>query len=211
LRDVPGNVLEPAIDSDLGAITPEPDQAVGLLCWEGTTKVYEGFFVFTPAQPLPVINAAADAALLARELLPLPDPDIATSPPVGRPQLAGVATWYRIGDAWQTFSATATLEGVSATVTATPTTVVWEPGDGAAAFTCTGPGDVYDPNDPRAVSDCAHTYTVATADGASVALTATITYEVAWTATDGSADTLDPVTRTATVALEVDEVQAVIR
>ena len=52
----------------------------------------------------------------------------------------------------------ATLGGVSATVTATPTQVVWEPGDGSPAVTCTGPGEAYDPSAPDATSDCAHTY-----------------------------------------------------
>lgn len=191
-------------------VLPETGRAVGLVCSQDGKVVHDEIFVFDPQQPFGSDFAAGDAALLARELLPLPDPDIVTSPPADRPQLAGLSTWFAVGTAWQTFSATATLGGVSATVTATPSTVVWDPGDGAPTVTCDGPGRTFDRDDPDATSDCTHTYTVATGPGA-LALTATITYEVAWTATDGSGDVLDPVTRTATVPITVGQVQAVIR
>lgn len=199
------------VDRLLGAITPEVDQLVALVCFVDAAQVHEEFFLFDPAMPFGALTAAADAALLARELLPLPDPDVRTSPPAGRPQLVGVATWFRVDTAWQTFSATATLGGVSATVTATPTQVVWDPGDGSAPITCDGPGTAFDPARPGAVSDCSHIYRRRTASGAEHALTATITYDVAWTATDGSSDVLDPVTRTSTVAVAVDEAQAIVR
>lgn len=153
----------------------------------------------------------ADAALLARELLPLPDPDIVTSPPTNRPQLVGIETWFRVGEAWRTFSASASLGGVTATVTATPILVTWDPGDGAPAITCDGPGVGFDATRPDLESDCAHTYRHHTPAGSTIPLTATITYDVAWTATGGRGDMLDPVTRTSTVALTVDQAQAVVR
>lgn len=192
-------------------ITPEIDQLVALTCFVNGDQVYQEMILFDPAMPFGAVTAAADAALLARELLPLPDPDVLTSPPAGRPQLVGVATWFRVETAWQTFSATATLGGVSATVTATPTRVEWDPGDTSAPITCDGPGAAFDPARPGAVSDCSHTYLRRTPPGGAHALTATITYDVAWTATDGSSDVLDPVTRTSTVAVAVDEAQAVVR
>jgi len=206
---VEGTTPDIGIDVAKGPIIPELDQLVALTCFVGGNQVHQEIFPFDPAAPFGTVNVAADAALLARELLPLPDPDVRTSPPVGRPQLVGVTTWFRVDTAWQTFSATATLGGVSATVTATPVQVVWDPGDGTAPITCDGPGNAFDPARPGTVSDCAHTYLRRTA--ADHALTATLTYDVAWTATDGSADVLDPVTRSTTVAVAVNEAQALVR
>ena len=182
-----------------------------MTCYEGSRQVHQEIFEFDPAQPFGGFNVGVEAALLAREMLPLPDPDVITSPPAGRPQLVGVATWLRVDSDWLPAAATATLGGVSATVTATPTKVVWEPGDGTPAITCTGPGLAFDPGRPEATSDCTHTYTRRTADGAHHDLTATITYDVAWTATDGTGEALDPVTRTTTIPITVDEAQALVR
>ena len=208
---VPGSTPELGTDVGKGSITPEVGQLVALTCSVDSRLVHQEIFTFDPAAPFGTINAAADAALLAREMLPLPDPDVVTSPPAGRPQLVGVATWFRVDTAWQPVSATATLGAVSATVTATPTQVVFDPGDGSAPITCTGPGPAFDAAQPDATSDCAHTYQRRTPDGTTLDLTATITYDVAWTATDGTGDTLDPVTRTSTVALTINEAQALVR
>lgn len=207
----PGADMPFQADIAFGAIVPDDGQPVILTCHEGTRRVYEDLLVYDPTLPFGALDAGAEAALLARELLPLPDPDIATSPPADQPQLVGVATWYAIATTWQTYTATATLAGTSATVTATPTSARWDPGDGTAPITCTTPGTTYDPAHPGTTSDCAHTYRQRTPTGTAIALTATITYTIAWTATDGTADTLDPLTRTTTVPLTIDDAQALIR
>ncbi len=207
----PGADLPFQADTTFGAIVPDDGQPVILSCYDDNRRVYEDFFVYHPALPFGTLDAGAEAALLARELLPLPDPDIATSPPADQPQLVGVATWFAIATTWQTYTATATLAGTSATVTATPTSVRWDPGDGTAPITCTTAGATFDPAHPDTTTDCAHTYQRHTPAGTTLALTATITYTIAWTATDGTADTLDPLTRTTTIPLTIGDAQALVR
>lgn len=180
---------------------------------EQDNQTYVALITWDPQNPFGSLAAADRAADEARKAIVLIDPDIKTSPPVGRPQLVGLPTWLWVEQAWQPRSATASLGGVSAEVTATPSKIVWSAGDGSAPFTCTGPGEPYDEHHPDRVSHCSHTYqdrsTTAGPD-ATFALTATITYTVHWQATNGEAGDLDPVTRTATVPLLVREAQAVI-
>jgi hypothetical protein len=83
--------------------------------------------------------------------------------------------------------------------------VAWEPGDGGPSVTCATGGTTTG-------GDCTHTY-VQSSSGArdgTYALTATITWEIAWTATTGEGGTLEAVTRTATIPLTVQQAQAVL-
>jgi hypothetical protein len=105
------------------------------------------------------------------------------------------------------------VAGTSATVVATPTKVLWDPGDGSPAVECDGPGRPWEPADGSATPDCGHTYTVrSTIDDpqGTYRLRATITYAVSWTATNGDGGDLDPISATTTVPLTVHEIQAMI-
>jgi hypothetical protein len=103
--------------------------------------------------------------------------------------------------------ASATLDGVTATVSATPVDVRWRASDGQQ-LTCEGPGTAYRtsvPADDQA-SDCTLLFETA----GSEQLTATVTYRVGWTATTGDTGALPDLQRTTTVGLIVRAAQAVI-
>jgi hypothetical protein len=97
---------------------------------------------------------------------------------------------------------------VTATVVATPVHVEWDTGDGSTT-TCHGPGSPYDGGP---AGDCSHVYRWPSLGqpGGTYPLTATVTYDVDWTATTGQAGALGTVTRASTVPVRVVEVQAVI-
>jgi hypothetical protein len=123
-------------------------------------------------------------------------------------QLVGVRTWLWIDPAqWQPQSATAAVPGLSATVTAQPTTVQWDMGDGTT-LTCDGPGVAYDPGRPDGDqhSDCSHVFEH---DGTHD-VRATIEWQVRWTASDGSSGALPDVTRATQFPLQAEQRQAVI-
>jgi len=203
----------PGIDRSHVA-TVEVGKSYWLWCDDAdNNQTYVALITWDPQNPFGTIAAGDRAADEARNAVVLIDPDIQTSPPPGRPQLVGLPTWLWVDAAWKPHSAAATLGGVTATVTATPSTIVWSAGDGSAAFTCTGPGEIYDEHHPDRVSHCAHTYldrSTATNANGTFALTATITYTVHWQATNGEAGDLDPVTRTRTIPMLVREAQALI-
>ena len=213
-KGVEGSVFNVEIDVASGPVTPEPANLVDLQCRDKGVLVYEEAFTFNPAAPFGAIAAGFDAAALARNTLPLPDPKLYTSPPSDKAQLVGVATWLWVDDPWVTLEASATLGGVTATVRATPSMIEWDPGDGTGVFACDGPGAVWDNDHPSRTSHCTHTYlnrsTVA-GPTATFALTATVTYTIVWTATNGQNGTLDALTRSAAIPLLVHEAQALIR
>jgi hypothetical protein len=146
----------------------------------------------------------------AYRFLPLPAPGVRTNPPVGRAQLVNLPTWLWLDPAtWGARSATASVPGLSATVTAVPVSVTWTMGDGGRVV-CRGPGTAYDPKRPEAAQHptCSYTYRHA-ADAYQV--TATTTWRVTWVA-HGAPDggTLPPLARSSPATpLRVVEVQAI--
>ena len=163
--------------------------------------------------PLPAPPAPAVLAAQVRARLVLPQPVIRSSPAPGILQLTRLPTWLWISRAvWTPRSKTATVPGESVTATATPVSVVWHPGDGSAV-TCSGPGvpytSAFSPSSPS--PDCGHTYTRSSAGqpGAAYHVTATITWDITWTATGGAGGALPPLFTTAATAFRVAESQAV--
>jgi hypothetical protein len=204
-----------------GHITPKPGDFIWLVCFDDAGAQREqDLFQFDPGLPLgpnipggvPVVTGQ-QVAQQALATVDLPDPTIATSPPVGTAQLVGFPTWLWLTGPWAQRDATATLAGTSATVSATPFAATWTFGDQSAALTCPGPGTAWDPSHPDTSSTCTHTWTTrstaADPDG-TFPLTATVSYHVAWTATDGESGQLPDLTRTSTIAVTVHEAQAVI-
>jgi len=151
--------------------------------------------------------------VLAREayrFLPLPVPQIRLNPPAGSAQLVSLRTWLWLDAAtWGARSATASVPGLSGTVTAVPVSVTWTMGDGGRVV-CRGPGSAYDPKRPEAAQhpSCSYTYRHA-ADAYQV--TATTTWRVTWVAHGApGGGTLPPLARTSpAVAVRVVEVQAI--
>lgn len=198
---------------DDGPVDPEPGELYVLVCRDQSGRTVKSLLQrFDPADPLGGIAATERALDEARKRLDLPLPSPGLNPPGA--QLVGVATWLWVDGPWAPASATAQVAGVSATVTATPVSVVWSPGDGTTV-TCDGPGTPYDPNRPPADqrSSCTHAYgrSSAALPGGAYALTATVTYEVTWSSSTGAGGALGTLTRTTTVAVVVEEAQALIR
>lgn len=149
-------------------------------------------------------------ALTARSRLTLPEPHIQTSP--ATTQLVGLPTWLWVDRAsWNPRSATASVPGVSVTVTATPVSATWSLGDGATV-NCQGPGTPFTVgNDPQAASpDCGHTYRESSAGRPDEAFpsSTTVRWTIAWSGGGQSGTFADMIT-TASAAFRVAESQAI--
>ena len=122
-------------------------------------------------------------------------------------------TWLWVDGPWTSASATASVGAVAATVTATPVEVVWDTGDGTTT-TCDA-GTPYDLSRAPAEqhSGCTHVFTRSSASlpGGTYAVTATVTYEVSWTASTGAGGGLGTLSRSTTTGVPVTEAQALIR
>ena len=90
---------------------------------------------------------------------------------------------------WRPVTVTATAAGVSATATATPTVLSFDPGDGSAPVSCTGPGRAWvfgqDKNFDPAPGGCSYAYPRSSYGFPEGMVTATyaITWQVTWSAT----------------------------
>ena len=165
--------------------------------------------LWAPAgQPVPAIPPQV-VAQQAESHLVLPVPAVAMSPAAF--QVVRVPTWLWVaGAAWRPVTATAQVPGTAVTATATPVSVVWDLGDGAAV-TCRGAGTPYRPGvgDPAAVSpDCGHTYLVSSADQPDgvFTVTARVHWTVDWTG-GGQQGVFPDLVSTTSRAVRVQEVQ----
>jgi hypothetical protein len=153
------------------------------------------------AAPPPPTSAVV-VATSARAQLVLPLPDAQLAPPPDVDQIVGVATWLWLSpDQWQPLSRTASVPGVSATVTARPQSITWDAGDGTS-LDCAGPGLAFEPG--RTASDCTHVYL----DRGDVTTTITVHWQLDWTSSVGAGGSLGTVDRSTTIPLHVVEVQA---
>jgi len=165
-----------------------------------------------------------DPAVLAQQAygeLTLPKPVAKRSPDEGNsdPQYGGLPytwtnlwTWTWQTD-WQSRARTVELRGVSATVTATPTALVFDPGDGAAPVTCEGPGRPWTPadgSDPPSRGGCGYMYRAVTPNGPLTASTS-IRWSVTWTSNVGAGGTFPVLTTQSASSFLVEQIQVVIR
>lgn len=186
---------------------PVDGQRYGLICY----SVPDGAIVL--AQWIiyqPGVNVITPATLANQALkeLPLVYPRPRTAPPRTATQVVGIRTWMWIDAAdWTAISATAAIPGLSATVTATPTSTVWDTGDGATV-TCDGPGTAYDPSTPDADqhSDCSHAFQH---DG-TYPVRVSIVWSVTWSASNGAGGNLGLFQRSTEFDVTVEQRQAVI-
>jgi hypothetical protein len=178
--------------------------------WANCTLIAGGGavdFLTRPALP----NAQLLAAAAERELT-LALPVVASSPPRGGVQLVGIPVWFWVEN-YEASATTATIPGLSATLTATPATtrVAISGGPPRArgdrtTLDCHGPGTpwVTGRYRPRASSDCSHLFEW----NGTFAVDVTVDWNLTWTATNGEAGTLPTVSRTTTFALTIQEAQA---
>jgi hypothetical protein len=127
--------------------------------------------------------------------------------------LVGTDTWLWVanpGDAYGTVSATASVPGITVTVTARARQVRWDMGDGQQVV-CATPGTPWQVgmsgDDPS--PDCGHRYTreSGAAPGGRFRVRATVTWDVSWTGTGGLGGDIDPLQMAATRPLRVVELQ----
>lgn len=176
-------------------------------CFDAATGEHVSTRYFRYERGAPALSGRALARSAVASLAPaFPEPR--TNPDIEHRQLPGIDTWLWVEPAaWGPVSATASIPGLSATVTAEPTHVIWDMGDGSPPIVCAGPGTPYDPDlrPSEQSSDCTHRYRSRGSYGAS----ATIHWELRWAASDGDGGTLDPIARTSAFTMTVAERQAV--
>jgi hypothetical protein len=226
----------PAGDSRWGGANPASHVLYAMECTLGYflgvpdtlgDPIYVTTFVVTvkgqppkpPAQPPP------DPAVLAQQVvrtLKIPAPSTGRYPagvmPDGRPYTAVHAyTWFWTDPAgWQPLSASASLRGVSVTVTATPSALEFTPGDGSAAVSCSGPGVAWNAQSfgPWAASPvgCDYVYPHSSAGFPDQEVTATygIVWHITWTSNTGAHGALPDLTTAARSSFVVAQVQAVV-
>lgn len=167
------------------------------------SMAYRSEFEHNPAVP----GGGIDVAALARQVydqVPLAFPQAHTAPPPDA-QLAGFPVWLWLDDGvWRSFDASASLAGITVTVTAQPKHARWNLGDGTTK-TC-GQGTAWTSGSTAAHSDCDHLYNNVGRYNAGV----TMVWSVSWSASTGQSGTLPDASRSTSLAMDVSERQAVI-
>jgi hypothetical protein len=150
---------------------------------------------------------------IATARLDPPSPSISTAPPHSSAFLVQTPTWLWLNSSyWHPYSETASTGRVSATAVATPVHTTWDMGNGETVL-CDGPGVPWGPDVP--VDDgCTHTYrhSSAGAPADSFDLTAAVTFDVSWSSVNagGMGGSLQSLTRSSVVPIQVGEVQALV-
>ncbi len=209
---------------DWSLLTDPPPDWVGRqvsvlrICGDGGTYEVAEVVTFTlPVSGPPVVNPR-DLAVMARNRLPFPLPDVAFSPPLDGSEdflLVQLETWIWATN-WSEVSRTASAGGVVATVTARPVRMTWDftprRSDPSTEGGCTGPGTSYDPSKrPEEQSTaCSITFRHSSAaePGAVYEGHVTVIYEVTWTSNLGAGGSLGTVPRTTVLPVRVGEQQA---
>lgn len=199
-------VEDPEVRASYEAAHPGQDGAVYLSVCTFDDGVARNFGVNWYPEMTPEELALQAVQQVQRQL---PAPRVGVNPP--GPQVVRVPTWLWVEpDSWVPVAATASVPGVSATVTATPQRVAWAMGDGQTVR-CDGPGQPFTPAQAGQQPVCGHTYQQSSArqPGGAYPATATVTYDVAWAAVGApGGGPLPPITNTTELALQVTEVQA---
>jgi hypothetical protein len=150
--------------------------------------------------------------LIAAARRPLPLPGVATSPRRDLDQLVNLPTWLWV-DNWAPVVGTASSPALTVTVTARPRVVSWQMGDGSAALVC-GAGTPWNATlrEEQQRSDCTHTYRRSSANepGQRFTATATMTWDVSWSASNGESGALGSAVRSESFQLRVAEGQAIL-
>ncbi len=179
--------------------------------------------VFVPtspasAGPVAVVSPSTVAEQAVRSIS-LPSPMIELNP--SPDSITGLATWLWISPGiWHSYSATASVAGISATAWAVPSSVTWNMGDGNSVV-CDGSGTAYQVNIPASVQNtsCSYTYETTSAgqpspdgdpDDGAFTVTATIVWKVSWTSSvPGEGGTLPSLETSSSVPVRVVQVQSV--
>ena len=187
-------------------------------CSDGTVG-----FVWVPnpgagAAPGAPTVTPAQLAQQASKQLPLSHPTIRRSPSQdlryqGDPySWVNLWTWFWTDPAsYKPLTQTVSLGGVSATVTAKPVGLLFDPGDGSNPVRCDGPGRAWTDADGKAApsSGCGFEYTHVT--NGTVLTRITILWQVSWSGSGGAGGVLPQLRTEATAPLRVLQAQVVNR
>lgn len=182
-----------------------------------TTNLWISSAPGAPAAP-PAVDPYA-VALQAENSLNLPSLTIGFNPPTNA--VVNLPTWLWVDPAlWHPYVVSATVGAVTATATATPTSVTWNLGDGGS-LVCAGPGTAYRTDLPASAqqTSCSYVYQTTSlgqpsSDGSpndgAFRVTATVAWQVVWTAQGApGGGNLPPLTTTSTTNLRVEQVESV--
>ena len=156
-----------------------------------------------------------DAEFLAEQAasrLAVSSPQVELSPKVGLNQIVQLPTYMWVTN-WEPDSTSASVPGVTSTVTATPTKVTWNMGNGDQVV-CNGPGTPFDFSRPEEsqATDCSYTYRHSSTGqpGGVYQVSATMSYDVSWSAEGApGGGALPAVSATETFPVRVIEIHAV--
>ena len=161
--------------------------------------------------PRTLVRAAMGAVRI-----PVPEvetnPRVTTGDGVSGATVVGLDTWvWATGETPSQVRVTASAGSLSATVVASASGLRVSAPDSVPS--CTGWGSPWVPGQSQeGGSDCTVEFTRSSAHlGGTTPLTVSVGYDVAWTATDGTSGTLDPITTTSTTDLPVAEIQTINR
>jgi len=172
-----------------------------------------------PAAAPPSRPSALLLAQRAYGLMVLPKPTLGRSPD---PTLEWRGYAFTYVNLWTWFwtdpatfaprSQTVTAGGISATVTARPTGLVFDPGNGDEPVSCIGPGRPWEDSDRNDEPDtgCGYKYPHVTADGP-VTATVGIEWDVTWVGSNGQSGALAPLVTEVSQQLNVLQIQTVNR
>lgn len=190
---------------------PARTEGPGTWYWKicvGESGMSSGTTVWVPQRPEPL--AVARKALRDLRYSSLAEPAIGMSPPAGRGSVVNVPLWLWVdAGTWAPTAATATVDGLTITTTATPDRVVWTIDNGDEVV-CEGPGTPYDParSEEEQRSDCTYVFE----QPGTFVVTATQEWHANWTAPGGTGGgDLGVVRRSTSVTVPVSEIQALNR
>jgi hypothetical protein len=157
-------------------------------------------FVFLPAAQ------QVDPTTLARSVTITPPAPVLRTSPATENHLVNIEAWFW-AETWEGISEPATAGSVTVNVSARPTSLIVDPGDGTRPFSCAGPQPVYNLSLPASAqsSNCTHTYTRA----GHYTATATLVYDVSFTSNVGVNGGLGTIEPSSATTLAVAEAQAI--
>ncbi len=172
--------------------------------------------VAEPAAALPLQVTPAQLAQQARDTLLLAQPTIQRSPDEtirfkGDPMTwVNLWTWFWTDPVtYQPMTQTVSAGAVSATVTATPVGLLFDPGDGSPAVRCAGPGRAWVERDDDAAPPGGCGYRYRSVTEGTIISTVSILWDVSWTGTGGLSGSLPQMRTQASAPLRVMQIQVV--
>ncbi len=201
------------------------DPATGVVLYNLCNGPVQYAFAASAAAAPPPPPPPPNPAVLAQQAytqLALPKPTLGRSPDLAKGDPAKGGQSYTIVNLWTRYftdpatwapaSRTVTLRGVFATVTATPTALMFDPGDGNAAVFCAGPGAPWSEADGfnlPSEGECGYQYKKV--EATPIVGTESISWTVSWIGSGGSGGQFPAATTSASSQFIVEQIQIVVK